>query len=59
VLTDEIYEKIVYGGIEHFSIGSVPEIADRTVTINGLSKAFAMTGWRIGYAAMPGSFGAR
>lgn len=59
VLTDEIYEKIVYGGIDHFSIGSVPEIADRTLTLNGLSKAFAMTGWRIGYAAMPGDFGAR
>jgi aspartate aminotransferase len=59
VLTDEIYEKIVYGGIDHFSIGSVPAIADRTLTINGLSKAFAMTGWRIGYAAMPGAFGAR
>ncbi|MEM7755430.1 MAG: pyridoxal phosphate-dependent aminotransferase [Planctomycetota bacterium] len=59
VLTDEIYEKIVYGGFDHFSIGSVPEIAERTVTINGLSKAFAMTGWRIGYAAMPGEFGAK
>ena len=58
VLTDEIYEKIVYGGIPHFSIGSVPEIADRVLTLNGLSKAYAMTGWRIGYAAMPGDFGA-
>ena len=58
ILTDEIYEKIVYGGIEHFSIGSVPEVAERTLTINGLSKAFAMTGWRIGYGAMPGAFGA-
>jgi aspartate aminotransferase len=59
VLTDEIYEKIVYGGIPHFSIGSVPEIANRTLTLNGMSKAYAMTGWRIGYAAMPGEFGAR
>lgn len=59
VLTDEIYEKIVYGGIEHFSIGRVPEIAERTLTINGMSKAYAMTGWRIGYGAMPGAFGAR
>lgn len=57
VLTDEIYEKIVYGEMPHFSIGSVPEIADRTITLNGLSKAFAMTGWRIGYVAMPGAFG--
>lgn len=59
VLTDEIYEKIVYGGIEQFSIGSVPEIAERTFTLNGMSKGFAMTGWRIGYGAMPGEFGAR
>jgi aspartate aminotransferase len=59
VVTDEIYEKIVYGGIPHFSIGSVAEVAERTVTINGLSKAFAMTGWRVGYAAAPGEFGLR
>jgi aspartate aminotransferase len=59
VVTDEIYEKIVYGGIPHFSIGSIPEVADRTVTINGLSKAFAMTGWRVGYAAASGAFGLR
>ena len=57
VLTDEIYEKIVYGEHPHFSIGSIPEIADRVVTLNGMSKAYAMTGWRIGYAAMPGDFG--
>ncbi len=57
ILTDEIYEKIVYGNIPHFSIGSVPEIAERTLTLNGMSKAFAMTGWRIGYACMPGDFG--
>lgn len=57
VLTDEIYERIVYGGVEHFSIGSVPEIAERVITLNGMSKAYAMTGWRIGYAAMPGEFG--
>ena len=59
ILTDEIYEKIVYGPVPHFSIGSVPEVADRTITLNGLSKAYAMTGWRIGYAAMPGEFGAK
>ena len=57
ILSDELYEKIVYGGIEHFSIGSMPEIAERTLTINGLSKAYAMTGWRIGYAAGSGAFG--
>jgi len=58
VLTDEIYEKIVYGPNHHFSIGSVPEIAERVITLNGMSKAYAMTGWRIGYAAIPGDFGA-
>lgn len=59
IITDEIYEKIVYGGIPHFSIGSLPEVAERTITVNGLSKAFAMTGWRVGYSACPGEFGLR
>jgi aspartate aminotransferase len=59
VISDEIYEKIVYGGIPHFSIGSVPEIAERVITINGLSKAYAMTGWRIGYTGTSGEFGRR
>lgn len=57
VISDELYEKITYGGIPHFSIGSIPEIAERTITVNGLSKAYAMTGWRIGYAAGSGAFG--
>lgn len=57
VVVDEIYEKIVYGGIDHLSIGSLPGMAERTVTINGLSKAYAMTGWRVGYAAASGEFG--
>jgi aspartate aminotransferase len=57
VLSDELYEKIVFGNVPHFSIGSVPEIADRVITLNGLSKAYGMTGWRIGYTAMPGEFG--
>lgn len=57
VLSDEIYEKIAYGGIEHFSIGSVPEIAERVLTLNGLSKAYSMTGWRIGYTGASGDFG--
>lgn len=57
VISDEIYEKIVYGGAPHFSIGSVPEIAERVVTVNGLSKAYAMTGWRVGYCAGSGEFG--
>jgi len=58
LVTDEIYEKIIYGGMDHLSAGSIPEIAGRTVTLNGLSKAYAMTGWRIGYAAAPGDWGA-
>ncbi|MBL8747200.1 MAG: pyridoxal phosphate-dependent aminotransferase [Phycisphaerae bacterium] len=57
VISDELYEKIVFGGIPHFSIGSVPEIAERVVTVNGLSKAYAMTGWRIGYCSGSGAFG--
>ena len=57
IISDEMYEKIVYGGVPHFSIGSVPAVAERTVTVNGLSKAYAMTGWRIGYSACPGVAG--
>ncbi len=55
IITDEIYEKLVYGEFEHFSLGSLESLADRVVTINGLSKAYAMTGWRIGYACAPSS----
>jgi aspartate aminotransferase len=54
VISDEIYEKLVYGEAEHLSPGSIESIADRVVTVNGLSKAYAMTGWRIGYACAPG-----
>ena len=46
---DEIYEKFVYVGVRHISIGSLPGMEDRTITANGFSKAYAMTGWRIGY----------
>jgi aspartate aminotransferase len=54
VLSDEIYEKIVYDGNEHVSIASLTEtMKDRTVVVNGMSKAYSMTGWRIGYAAGP------
>lgn len=54
VISDEIYEKLVYDGNEHVSIAALgPEIKERTVLINGVSKAYAMTGWRLGYAAMP------
>ncbi len=54
VISDEIYEKLIYDGQKHISIASLhPELKERTVVINGVSKAYAMTGWRIGYAAAP------
>lgn len=54
IISDEIYEKVLYDDIQHVSIASLsPEVAARTVVINGVSKAYAMTGWRIGYAAGP------
>lgn len=49
VLSDEIYEKLIYGKT-HTSIGAFPGMEDRTITVNGFSKAYAMTGWRLGYA---------
>jgi aminotransferase len=51
VLSDEIYEKMVYEGNRHFSIGGFPGMRERTITVNGFSKIYAMTGWRLGYAA--------
>lgn len=51
VFADEIYAKLVYDDVEHVSIGSLPGMEDRTITVNGFSKAYAMTGWRIGYVA--------
>ena len=54
IVSDEIYDKIVYDGVRHCSIATLGEdVAARTVIINGVSKAYAMTGWRIGYAAGP------
>ncbi|SHI51046.1 pyridoxal phosphate-dependent aminotransferase [Desulfofundulus thermosubterraneus] len=54
VISDEIYEKLIYDGCEHVSIASLsPALKEQTVVINGMSKAYAMTGWRIGYAAAP------
>ena len=54
ILSDEIYEKLVYDDTEHISIGSLsPEAHDLTITINGFSKAYAMTGWRLGYLGAP------
>jgi aspartate aminotransferase len=52
VISDEIYEKIIYGH-DHISIGSLPGMENRTITINGFSKAYAMTGWRLGYLTGP------
>ncbi|MFQ5917991.1 MAG: pyridoxal phosphate-dependent aminotransferase [Candidatus Binatia bacterium] len=53
VLADEIYEKLVYDGAEHHSIASLPGMWERTLTVNGFSKAYSMTGWRLGYVAGP------
>lgn len=51
VLSDEIYEKLLYDGSKHTSIASLPGMEERTIIINGVSKAYAMTGWRIGFVA--------
>ena len=53
VLADEIYAELTYGDKRHVSIASLPGMAERTVVVNGFSKAFAMTGWRLGYACGP------
>jgi len=55
VMTDEIYGRILYDGEEHVSIASLPGMADRTIVLDGFSKTFAMTGWRLGYAVVPTS----
>lgn len=52
IISDEIYEKLIYGDVKHYSIATFNDnIKDRTILINGMSKAYAMTGWRIGYTA--------
>lgn len=51
VLSDEVYEKLIYDGLSHYSIASFPGMGDRTITANSFSKTYAMTGWRIGYIA--------
>ena len=54
ILSDEIYEKLIYDGVEHVSIGSLSKEAyDLTITVNGFSKSYAMTGWRLGYLGAP------
>lgn len=54
ILSDEIYEKLIYGGAKHASIASFSnEVYEQTITVNGFSKAYSMTGWRLGYTAAP------
>jgi aminotransferase len=53
VVTDEIYDRLVYGGHEHVAFSALPGMRERTILIGGFSKAYAMTGWRIGYVAAP------
>lgn len=53
VISDEIYEKLVFDGRQHISIASLPGMAERTLTVNGMSKAYAMTGWRLGWLVGP------
>ena len=53
VLSDEIYSELAYGPDRHVSIASLPGMAERTIVVNGFSKSYAMTGWRLGYAAGP------
>ncbi len=53
VISDEIYAELTFGGLRHVSVPSVPGMRERTVLINGFSKTFAMTGWRLGYACGP------
>lgn len=55
VISDEIYEKLVYGDTKHVSFASLPGMKERTITLNGFSKCYSMTGWRLGYAAAPES----
>lgn len=53
VISDEIYEKLLYDNNEHFSIAAVPGMRERTIVLNGFAKSYAMTGWRLGYIAAP------
>ena len=53
VLSDEIYSELTYGGNRHVSIASIDGMRERTVLVNGFSKSYSMTGWRMGYACAP------
>src|SRR3954468_4822890 len=54
-ISDEIYEHIIYDGQQHIPIATIPGMADRTITINGLSKTYSVTGWRVGWTISPPS----
>ena len=56
VLSDELYEQFIYGDYQHFSISSLPGMKERTIVVNGFSKTYAMTGFRVGYIAAPAPF---
>ena len=56
VIADEIYAKLIYPPHEHLSLATLPGMKDRTITLNGFSKTYAMTGWRVGYMAAPADF---
>lgn len=56
ILCDEVYEKLIYDDARHISVASLPDMKSRTITINSLSKTYAMTGWRLGYVAAPAEF---
>jgi aminotransferase len=59
VIADDIYARIIFDGSEHLSIGALPGLKERTITLNGFSKSHAMTGWRVGYVAAPRDFARR
>ena len=56
IVADEIYAKLIYPPHEHLSLATLPRMKERTITLNGFSKTYAMTGWRIGYLAAPADF---
>lgn len=56
VISDEVYERLIYDGEKHISIASLPGMKERTFTMNGMSKAYSMTGWRLGYVAAPEAY---
>jgi aspartate aminotransferase len=57
IVSDELYQNIVFGSVPFVSVGSIPSVAERTITINGPGKSFAMTGWRLGWVSGSGAFG--